>query len=488
MCASGTCVEVCPSSLAQCADGCHDLQGDWSNCGACGHACNTGEVCANGACEFNCGSGWSNCAGHCTDLQVDAMNCGACGAVCGGKCVVGTRQPDIVVNITKGANKPSSLPSVSSDGTFVGFASEATNLTPEKLAGGFLYDHAAAGIGLLSPSPYIGWSAPPAVISGNGKFAFFRTFKPLTAGDTNGVADIYRLDLITSELMMVTVLPGPVQQVYGCSYFSASADGRFVVFQSSDTYQLYVYDANSGTSRMVAADPKGTLPDGEVWDPGVSEDGNFISFRSRARNFAGLTGDQLHIYVQDREKRTTQLASQSTAGALGNNQSLSSSLSGDGRLIAFGSAATNLVPGDTNGSYDVFVRDLGAGTITRVSLASDGTEANGHSLNPGFSSDGRYVAFLSYANNLTAGDTNDRVDVYVHDLVTHHTKRASVDATGTYGSGTSCRPEFLECSSPMLSANGDVLVFDSTASDLVPGSAWGRSDVYWVAWKKLPEQ
>ena len=116
-----------------------------------------------------------------------------------------------------------------------------------------------------------------------------------------------------------------------------------------------------------------------------------------------------------------------------NSESGSAEISADGRYVAFESAASNLVPGDTNNSSDVFVHDRNTGGMERVSVAGDGTQANGTigSSWPAISADGRYVAYQSAASNLVSGDTNGQDDVFVHDRVTESTERVSVASDGT---------------------------------------------------------
>jgi Tol biopolymer transport system component len=121
------------------------------------------------------------------------------------------------------------------------------------------------------------------------------------------------------------------------------------------------------------------------------------------------------------------------------------SVSADGRFVAFSSVA-GLVPGDTNGISDIFVRDRTLGTTTRASVDSSGAEANGGSRDPAMSANGRFVAFDSLASNLVPGDTNDQFDVFVHDLQTGTTVRTSVDSQGN--------ESIDHCSVNSMSANG----------------------------------
>src|SRR5436190_839729 len=137
------------------------------------------------------------------------------------------------------------------------------------------------------------------------------------------------------------------------------------------------------------------------------------------------------------------------------------SVSSDGRYVAFTSYAPNLVASDTNGFADVFVRDIVAGSTTRISTDSAGVQGNGNSDRAAISADGRFVAFRSEASNLVAGDTNSAFDVFVHDLSSGATTRVSVDSSGAEVNGVS---DF-----PSISADGRFVAFRSSASSVVPG-------------------
>ncbi|HVQ18978.1 MAG TPA: hypothetical protein VMT27_08075, partial [Actinomycetes bacterium] len=148
-------------------------------------------------------------------------------------------------------------------------------------------------------------------------------------------------------------------------------------------------------------------------------------------------------------------------------------ISADGRYVAFGASSSKLVPGDTNGFYDVFVRDRVTGVTERVSVGPGGAEANGrnHGFDaPAISADGRYVAFTSKASNLVAHDTNDTYDVFVRDRAAQVTRRVSVGPGHRQGNNASFQPG--------LSANGQRVVFASLASNLVARDSNGRDDVF----------
>src|SRR5439155_1656765 len=148
----------------------------------------------------------------------------------------------------------------------------------------------------------------------------------------------------------------------------------------------------------------------------LSADGRFVAFDSSAPDLvAGDTNNNPDVFVHDRQTRTTERVSVDSAGIEGNFQSYGPALSADGRFVAFGSYATNLVAGDTNGQHDVFIRDRLTGTTERVSVGSTGNQGDGWSSGPSLSADGRFVAFPSWASNLAPGDTNGAGDVFVHD-------------------------------------------------------------------------
>ena len=148
--------------------------------------------------------------------------------------------------------------------------------------------------------------------------------------------------------------------------------------------------------------------------PRISGDGQYLAFHSYASNLVpGDTNGQSDVFVYDRNSDTIERVSIANDGEQGNRKSYISSISADGRYVVFGSYASNLVPGDTNGKRDIFVHDRDTDTIERVSIANDGAESNDYSWYPRISADGRYVAFRSEASNLVPGDTNGYYDVFV---------------------------------------------------------------------------
>ena len=205
--------------------------------------------------------------------------------------------------------------------------------------------------------------------------------------------------------------------------------------------------------------------------PSISADGRFVAFAAWARNLApGDTNGFGDVFVHDRGTGTTERLSADRTGTEANDTIHQPAISGDGHVVAFVSAATNLVPGDTNGQADVFVHDRPSGTTERVSVNSDGAEGDGSSERPTLSADGRYVAFSSSATNLVPGDTNGQSDVFVHDRQTRLTERVSVDSAGTEGNGDS--------RGASLSADGRFVAFASDANNLVPWDTNSVTDVF----------
>jgi hypothetical protein len=261
-----------------------------------------------------------------------------------------------------------------------------------------------------------------------------------------------------------------------------TADGRYVVFFSISTtlapedtdrfFDVFVRDLQSGTTTLESVSSDGTKGLGSSSWPFITDDGRYITFQSDAGNLvAGGTNGRQHIYVRDRVAGTTELVSISTAGVQADNLNDIGNISGDGRFVVFISYASNLVPGDSNGSPDVFVRDRHAATTTRVSVSSGGGQANGSSLWPRISADGRFVAFVSTATNLAGSDANGTVeDIYVHDMQTRTTRRVSLSSAGVQANSVSTVPS--------LSSDGQTLAFVSFASNLVAGDTNGEFDVF----------
>ena len=196
-----------------------------------------------------------------------------------------------------------------------------------------------------------------------------------------------------------------------------------------------------GITERVNLGPGGIQGNGDSRFPAISAGGRFVAFESEASNLVPGDTNSSRRRVRPRPPDGHDPASQLGQGGVeGNYSSYGQAISSDGRFVAFDSSATNLVPGDTNGAADVFVRDRQTGTTRRVSLGPGGVQGNACSHDPAISADGRFVAFASDATNLVPGDTNGSIDVFVRDRQTGTTRRVSLGPGGVQGDGVSYRP------------------------------------------------
>ena len=261
-----------------------------------------------------------------------------------------------------------------------------------------------------------------------------------------------------------------------------SADGRYVAFRNDATnlvpndtnasMDVFVRDLQLGTTERVSVDSNGVEANGQSDRPAISADGRYVAFESGATNLVpGDTNGVWDIFVHDRLLGTNELVSVTSSGLQGDNHSIGPSISADGRYVAFFSYATNLVTGDTNALLDVFVHDRQTGNTARVSVDSNGVQGNDVSEEPSISGDGRSVLFLSHATNLVPGDTNGLIDVFVHDLQSGATERVSVGSGGIEAAGASV-------GLATISADGRYVVFSDDASNLVAGDTNASWDAF----------
>jgi Tol biopolymer transport system component len=267
---------------------------------------------------------------------------------------------------------------------------------------------------------------------------------------------------------------------------SISADGRYVAFAScannlvsgeiNSAKDIYLHDRQTGSTELVSVASDGNHGQGNSYDPSISADGRYVTFFSDSNNLvSGDTNGTWDVFVHDRQTGVTERVSVSSDGSQGNASSFSTpaSISADGRYVAFGSASDNLVSGDTNQTLDIFVYDRQTRITELISLASDGSWGNSESQLHAISADGRHVAFASSSSNLVNGDTNGVMDVFVHDQQTGTTERVSVASDGSQGNDQSS--DWIHLS---ISADGRFVVFASDASNLVEGDINGKTDIF----------
>jgi Tol biopolymer transport system component len=270
-----------------------------------------------------------------------------------------------------------------------------------------------------------------------------------------------------------------------------SASGRYVAFSSSaanlvggDTNAVEdaflhdrdpdgngLFDEGNGVTERTSLSYWGAQSNGYSSSGPVSADGRLAVFASRGDNLVGHDLNNVEdIFIRDRLLGTTTRVSVDSGGNEGNGSSGTADISGDGRFVCFESSASNLVGGDTNGVFDIFVHDLWTSQTSRVSVDSLGQEGLGHSWDPSLSSDGRFVCYLSDANNLVPGDSNGLRDVFVHDRSNGQTIRISVTSAGTQCTGFAY--------SASIAGGGRFVVFADDAPDLVLGDTNGRLDIF----------
>jgi Tol biopolymer transport system component len=380
------------------------------------------------------------------------------------------------------ANNTSYGSALSADGRFVAFDSSASNLVPGDSNGVldvFVRDRqtgitqrVSVGLGGAQGNSY---SGDPA-LSADGRFVAFESGATnLVPGDTNGVQDVFVRDLQTGTTERVSVGPGGGPDNESSGDPALSADGRFVAFYSGDS-GVFVLDRQTGTTERVSVGPGGVPGNESSAQPALSADGRFVAFTSGSSNLVpGDTNNLLDIFVRDRQTGTTERVSVGPGGPEAYGGSWLPAISADGRFVAFMSMRSFSRPSEG----DVFLHDRQTGTIQRVSVGPGSVQTNNWSSYANLSADGRFVAFGSWASNLVPGDTNGVKDVFVRDLQTGTIQRVSVGPGGVQGNaagvpGANGSGRIM----PALSADGRFVAFDSHSSNLVPGDTNGKLDTF----------
>jgi Tol biopolymer transport system component len=394
-------------------------------------------------------------------------------------------------------NSGSYNPSISADGRFVAFSSLASNIVPGDTNNTydiFVRDtltNTTTRVSVDSAGNQADRNSDGASISPEGRFVAFNSdASNLVPGDTNNTFDIFVRDRLTNTTTRLSVDSAGNQGNSRSTSPSISADGRFVAFDSgasnivpgdtNNSFDIFVRDRLTNTTTLVSVDSAGNQGNSGSGTPSISADGRFVAFISNASNLVpGDTNDDTDIFVRDRLTNTTTRLSVDSAGNQGNGNSYNPSISANGRFVAFDSVASNIVPGDTNNSFDIFVRDTLTNTTTGVSVDSAGNPGNIISGSPSISADGRFVAFTSNASNLVPGDTNINRDIFVRDTLTNTTTLVSLDSAGNPGNSYSIFPS--------ISADGRFVAFYSFASNMVPGDTNNTDDIFVVDTSSTPK-
>jgi Tol biopolymer transport system component len=403
---------------------------------------------------------------------------------------------------TVAGNGDSFSPSASVDGAHIAFASRATNLLgpsdDNDVSDIFLRTPQSKSTALISQScgndAADDASTDPHISSNTGSggagVSFVTDASNLLQGcsgtpapDNNNLPDVYFRPLGPAPVVNERISRDPAgAQFNRPSLESAvSGDGRLVAFAVAGLEpsaggpgsgaEVFGRDRSTtpGTTARLSTPPTGpALGPAVTESPAISADGNVVVYASAASDLVTDDSNSLtDVFVSDRARQQTTRVSRGLSGAQANGSSAIDSapaISADGQVVAFSSAADNLVAGDTNAVGDVFVVDRARQETTRVNLGTGGVEATGRdSFDPALSTDGRFVAFASDAANLVADDTNNATDVFVHDRQARITTRVSVGAGGAQATGG-------ESYGPAINGDGSVVAFISRAANIAPGA------------------
>jgi len=386
------------------------------------------------------------------------------------------------------ANNFSLVPDMSADGRFVAFQSIASNLVPgdtNRFMDIFVRDRQnkiTERVNISSTGVESDDFATQPAISADGRFVAFATFSRfLVPGDHNLATDVFIHDRETGITERVSISSAGVEGNSGSDYPHLSADGRFVTFESlastlasGDTnfaYDIFVHDRETNITERISVSSTGVEGNNSSLFSVINADGRFVAFESFAHDLVpDDTNNVGDIFVHDRETGITERVSVSSAGVEGNGDSEMPAISADGRFVAFDSLSSNLVSDDTNNAMDIFVHDRQTGQTERMSVSSRGSEGNSDSEMPTISADGRFVAFDSFASNFVPGDNGDMWDVFVHDRQLGQTERLSVSRAGVPGNNDSVFAA--------ISADGRFVAFDSLADNLIANDTNGDYDVF----------
>lgn len=411
----------------------------------------------------------------------------------------GTIERVSVTNSGIEANADSFFPAVSSDGRIVAFKTRATNLSnqlPEDLQFDvYVHDRDNGQTTLVSLTEFgqVGNdnSFPPALDDDGSQVAFASSATNMVMGDVNGAADVWvrNRGAGTTEPVSLTQI-GTLPSAGGSRDLppSMTGDGRLVAFETTailtendpntDLADVYVRDRVLGVTELISVRTV-TRDPFPAYAPAISRNGCVVAFVSDSQRLIAQgqdTNERLDVYLRDRcaSPPFTALITRGFDGSQTTRDSQQSlfppALDDEGDLIVYESLAINLVPGDTNNVSDVFLYDRLSGVTERLSVNSYGDQADGASVSPSISGDGRFVVFSSVATNFVEG-TGGRANIFVRDRFTNETCQVSIGTQGPPATGNSINP--------VISRDGRWIAFEST-SPLVPGGTPGRRHIYLV--------
>jgi len=441
-----------------------------------------------------------------TNLRFDCFNrtlrAGVSALAFAGMVVAAEAQTSVRASVTylgTQSNGASPQASISADGRYVVFVSSATNLVSPGTSGQQIFkrDLAAGGTTTLVSVDEFGLPASADCanprISADGRYVVFSTDASLVGDDMNAKRDVYRRDTSLSVGGVTRVSLGDDESEGDGASDSGwmSGDCNLVVFRSDATNlvaggtslsQVFVRNLAAGTTELVSRENGPAGAQGNDYSgvqPTISADGLFVGFSTRASNLlSGDTNGVFDVYVRDLTLDTNRRISLAINGNQGFQDSYNSSMNDNGRYVAFVSNQ-GFVSGDTNGLHDVFLRDVVANTIIRVSVDSSGKQATGGAsgatgAGAGWgarvSGDGSKVVFQSLATNLIKGDTNGAEDIFIRNRLTNTTTMVSLNTAGKPANGAT--------TAPTVSYSGQYVAFVSAATNIVTGDTNGVIDVF----------
>ena len=313
-------------------------------------------------------------------------------------------------------------------------------------------------------------------ISSDGRYVAFVSYARLVASDTNDRSDIYVFDRSNGTVTIETLSADGRASNHDSAWPRISGDGRFLVYETTQDSDgrapirvVRLRDRSTGKTQALGRGDD--APNGPSRSPAISSNGRIVVFASCATNLVDgpdANGFAEDIYAYDTETHAIRRVSVDAAGRQPpDGSSFAPTISADGREVAFTSTAdfdtaTQAPPVSSARAPNVYVRDTQLGVTMRIGLGRGGALPNGRSYDPAISGNGRYVAFVSDASNLTARDENDFPDVFLQDLAARTTTLVSRSVSGGSANGPSAHPA--------ISADGNIVVFQSEASDLICGS------------------
>jgi len=379
---------------------------------------------------------------------------------------------------------------VSENGRFVVFESDAANLVADDnngLRDVFVRDRLLGTTIRVSEA----WSGGDATgesiypsISEDGRWIAFSSDAPdLVMDDTNAFQDVFVFDRVSGEVSRVSMGWDGSQGNGDSRTPSISGDGRYVAFRSgatnlvsgsmTESRSIYVCDLQTGENELASVTWDGFQESTGSWYPHISADGRHVAFISNSTNLVAFDDNASNdVFMRDLDLGVTTMIGVNTDGEAGNGNTGGFGISADGRYAGVFSNASDLLPPgeDTNAAQDAFVRDLDLGVTERVSVSSSGEQADAGGGPATLDGSGRFVAFHSESSNLVDGDDNIATDIFGRDRATGITTLLTITEAGVQSDGNS--------TGPTLSADGCFVAFNSVATNLVPDDTNGYQDVF----------